>query len=174
MIKLNRLLVAATMFAAPVPALAATLDLSATDYSASSATYAFEAGTYTVSLVSDMYTAWSARDINRNPEPWVGYYTYTANGVTTLFNPEGYARFATQAAALAAYSEDGPLTLTFAAPTAVTFAIADAASSFGDNAGGLSLNIAAVPEPSTWGMMALGFLGLGATLRRRSRAVVTA
>lgn len=32
-------------------------------------------------------------------------------------------------------------------------------------------NVAAVPEPATWGLMILGFAGVGAALRRRSPAV---
>ncbi len=38
----------------------------------------------------------------------------------------------------------------------------------------LALSTAAVPEPSTWAMMVLGFGALGFGLRRRSRALITA
>ena len=31
---------------------------------------------------------------------------------------------------------------------------------------------AAVPEPSTWGMMLLGFAGIGFTLNRRNRSAI--
>jgi hypothetical protein len=174
MISKTMLLSAAILAAAPAPAVAATLDLDATNYQQSSATYAFGVGTYTISLVSDVYTAWSARDINRNAVPWVGYYSYTIDTVTTLFNPRNNTRYATQDAALAAYSADGPLTLSFTAPTSVTFAIADAPTSFHDNAGGLSLAIALVPEPATWGMMVLGFLALAAALRYDRKRTVAA
>ncbi len=46
----------------------------------------------------------------------------------------------------------------------------------GDNADSLTLEIAAVPEPSTWAMMILGFAGLGfiAYRRRNNTAMVRA
>jgi hypothetical protein len=64
----------------------------------------------------------------------------------------------------------GPITFTLATPTAVKFSVFD--TFFGDNVGGVSLNVSsAVPETSTWAMMLLGFAGLGyAGFRRRPRA----
>jgi len=41
-----------------------------------------------------------------------------------------------------------------------------------NNFGGVSLSITAVPEPATWGLMLLGFGGLGAMLRKRRKPVV--
>jgi hypothetical protein len=38
-----------------------------------------------------------------------------------------------------------------------------------NNFGGVSLDITAVPEPTTWAMMLLGFGGLGEMLRRQRR-----
>jgi hypothetical protein len=39
-----------------------------------------------------------------------------------------------------------------------------------DNVGGVSLRIAAVPEPGVWAMMLAGFGGIGALLRRRRQS----
>ena len=39
----------------------------------------------------------------------------------------------------------------------------------GDNSGGITLSIAAIPEPATWAMMILGFGVIGGALRRRRR-----
>lgn len=40
-------------------------------------------------------------------------------------------------------------------------------SGVGNLNGGVDISVAAVPEPATWGMMLLGFLGLGAAFRKR-------
>ncbi|HEV7384299.1 MAG TPA: PEPxxWA-CTERM sorting domain-containing protein [Phenylobacterium sp.] len=53
-------------------------------------------------------------------------------------------------------------------PTPVTFFLRDLTRD--DNVGGVSLRITAVPEPSTWAMMLLGFGGLGAALRSRRKS----
>ena len=51
---------------------------------------------------------------------------------------------------------------------------------FGDNSGSLRVSvtadssISAVPEPSTWAMMILGFLGIGTVTYRRRKAAVSA
>jgi len=39
--------------------------------------------------------------------------------------------------------------------------------------GGLSSSPAAVPEPATWAMMLLGFVGMGVSMRRRKPAMLT-
>jgi hypothetical protein len=38
---------------------------------------------------------------------------------------------------------------------------------YSNNGGGFNVSVAAVPEPATWGLMIVGFGGLGAVLRRR-------
>ena len=66
------------------------------------------------------------------------------------------------------YSQTGgPVTFTLSAPTSVNFFIAD--SFYGDNGTGegVSLAVSAVPEPSTWAMLILGFCGLGFLAYRR-------
>jgi hypothetical protein len=48
-------------------------------------------------------------------------------------------------------------------------------SFYGDNSGSQTLSVTAVPEPSTWAMMILGFAGIGAmTYRRRTCAIIAA
>lgn len=160
-----KMLLAAAMLAAPLPAAAATIDLSATDFDKSAVTYSFDPGSYTVSLVKGLYTAWAPVDANSTLR-WVDYYKYTIDGVTKSTYMPG-PRFATEDAAFAAYSAAGPVKLDFTTKTAVTFAIEDHAWQFYDNAGGITLNVAAVPEPATWGMMVLGFFGMGMALRTK-------
>ena len=161
-----KMLLAAAMLAAPLPAAAATIDLSATDFDKSASIYFFDPGSYTVSLAKGFYTAWAVNQSTTDGR-WVGYYQYTIDDVTRSTNTLGRTRFFTEDAAFDAFSAPGPLKLDFAARTAVTFAIQDAPGSFWDNAGGLSLNVAAVPEPATWGMMVLGFLGMSMALRTK-------
>ena len=169
-----RMLLAAAMLVAPLPATAATIDLSATDYDKSAVTYDFEPGSYTVSLVKGFYTAWAPAISTTDPR-WVDYFQYTIDDViySTYTNAPG--RYATEDAAFDAFSKAGPLRFDFTTKTAVTFAIQDRQEWFWDNSGGVSLAIAAVPEPATWGMMVLGFLGMGMALRtRRDRKTVLA
>lgn len=48
----------------------------------------------------------------------------------------------------------------------LNFRVNDIPGGYGDNAGGFTLNNA-VPEMATWGMMILGFIGIGSQMRRR-------
>ncbi|MBN8991695.1 MAG: PEP-CTERM sorting domain-containing protein [Rhizobiales bacterium] len=63
----------------------------------------------------------------------------------------------------------GPVSFTLAAPQSVNFFVLD--YPYNDNSGGVSLNVtpvtSAVPEPSTWAMMILGFSGVGFMVYRR-------
>ncbi|WP_375420995.1 PEP-CTERM sorting domain-containing protein [uncultured Sphingomonas sp.] len=160
-----KMLLAAAMLAAPLPAAAATIDLSATDFNASASTYFFDPGSYTVSLTKGLHTAWAPAFNVGGPE-WVAYYKYTIGNVQKSTYIDR-TRYGSADAAFAAASAPGPLKLDFATRTGVTFAIEDAPWSFGDNTGGLTLNVAAVPEPATWGMMVLGFFGMGMALRTK-------
>ena len=54
-------------------------------------------------------------------------------------------------------------------PISVNFSIADPLGTRGDDVGGVSLSITAVPEPSAWALMIVGFAGLGVLLRQRRR-----
>jgi hypothetical protein len=60
-----------------------------------------------------------------------------------------------------------PWIVNIQAPVTVSFYIPDGTR--GDNYGGVSLRVSAVPEPATWTMMILGFGGVGLVLRRRRR-----
>ena len=64
----------------------------------------------------------------------------------------------------------GPISFTRAAAQSVNFFVLD--YPYNDNSGGVSLNVtsvtSAVPEPSTWAMMILGFAALGFTAYRRT------
>lgn len=174
-------LAAATMIAGPALA-ATTVDLSATNFAASSATLNLAAGDYTVSLVKGAYTAWApartgvdGNGVNIPGANWGDYYRYAIDGGPRLnanpFDPAA-PRYVTPDDAFAAYTASGPLKLSFTTPTSVTFSIADDEHSFWDNSGGVSLSIAAVPEPATWAMMLIGFLGIAVALRTKPRHAV--
>jgi len=55
---------------------------------------------------------------------------------------------------------------TLNAPTDVAFYIIDDGTY--NNSGGISLDVAAVPEPAAWALMIAGFAAVGAALRRRA------
>ncbi|RYD17987.1 MAG: hypothetical protein EOP89_17965, partial [Lysobacteraceae bacterium] len=80
-----KMLVGAAMLAAPMPAAAATIDLSATDYDKSAITHVFDPGSYTVSLAKGLYVAWAVNQSTTDPR-WVDYYQYTIDGVTKSTN----------------------------------------------------------------------------------------
>ena len=66
-----------------------------------------------------------------------------------------------------------PITFTLASAQSVNFFIFD--SNYGDNRGGVSVRLdssdpGAVPEPTTWAVMLVGFGATGAMLRRRRSA----
>jgi hypothetical protein len=62
-----------------------------------------------------------------------------------------------------------------AGATQLYFGVADAQDMTGpsgfyvDNSGSFTVNISAVPEPSTWAMMIVGFAGMGLLAYRRNR-----
>jgi hypothetical protein len=58
---------------------------------------------------------------------------------------------------------------TAGASNTLSFASQNVGTDFGPVIGGVS--ISAVPEPSTWAMMLLGFLGLGFAFRQSRRKV---
>ena len=172
-----------------VPALAAPtiVNISAFDPSApgdqpTPVTQTFGPGTYTISVIGQaaggLYDAWSVAANNfgtpaQNADgQWDERYNYVVDdglGNYVAVNPYAGQRFATAAAALAAFS--GVLsTFTLTQTSAVTFGIPDYL--FVDNSGGVSLGItqtspASVPEPATIGLFGLGMLGLLAMRRRQ-------
>ncbi len=94
----------------------------------------------------------------------IGYGSNNGNGGIGPQSTGGY--YATALQAFVADAAASSFTLT--APTTVRFYIFD--DIVGDNIGGVSLNVAAVPEPASWAMLIAGFGLVGATLRRRATA----
>lgn len=58
-------------------------------------------------------------------------------------------------------------------PYALTLGATITRSSAGTSTGDLNLTVGAVPEPATWAMMLLGFGGIGMTMRRRRRPLLS-
>lgn len=90
-------------------------------------------------------------------------YIDTSNGLwggalqaSQLFTAIGAVADTTSVSATGPFSETAVYKLNFNS----------GAGSFND-----TINIAAVPEPSTWGLMLLGFAGMGMVLRRRKSAI---
>jgi hypothetical protein len=76
-------------------------------------------------------------------------------------------------------------TLTTGAPTGFNFNmnlnagqsvdfVVNRAGNYGNDSTGLKLDVTAVPEPAAWGLMIVGFGGIGAVLRSNRRRAVTA
>ncbi len=151
---------------------------------------ALGAGTYNLSFTSGLYDAFSrfsgsagcdsnGQNCSQGFENSIKYVidgiTYSlgdgaANGGIGPINP-GDAYYNTAQLSLAkaaAYSAQ----FTLAAPGNVSFYIFD--DFLGDNRGGISLAVSAVPEPGTWAMMLVGFGAIGATMRRRRRVTAIA
>ena len=63
-----------------------------------------------------------------------------------------------------------PITFTIASDQNVRFFVLD--TNYPDNIGGVSLQLAAVPEPSTWALLIAGFGTLGTAMRRRTKRAV--
>ena len=173
------LLVSVPAFADPTIVNISAYDAAAAGNVPMPVTQTFGPGTYSVAVIGQaaggLYNAWSVAANNygtpaQNADGnWDDRYTYSDGTTTTQVNPYAGQRFATAAAALAAFSNVlSSFTLTQA--TAVTFSIPDYL--FVDNTGGVSLGItqtspASVPEPATVGLFGLGMLGLLAMRRRQ-------
>lgn len=114
-----------------------------------------------------------------------GFSMSVGGGPETSYNlsldPAQGSRFSTALGALAAFQTGSViqttggiatfgsnLLFTLASASTVNFRISD--TFYFDNTGGVSLNVAAVPEPATWAMMFLGFAMIAGVARYRRRA----
>lgn len=150
---------------------------------------ALDAGQYTVSLRSGLYTAWSnfpttsSGCTNDCTQGWLNFYSvydvlanagvYVENGIGTPFADYNFGArlaYSTPAAALAAAA---PYQFTLNTPATVQIAIPDCDGCFLDNRGGLSFTVAAVPEPAAAGLFAIGLAALTIAQRnsRHKKAV---
>ncbi|MBV6409069.1 MAG: hypothetical protein EFKGCFLK_02691 [Rhodocyclaceae bacterium] len=168
---------AAALAAAPAGAQVINLDAQTTT-TAAPYTQLLGAGTYQVFDVGPadaagaLYDAWNpwgagagGCNISGSGCSWGWYRRWYMNfGGGEVGNNSGF--FSSAALALAGAKTDDPFSFTLLAPTTVSFWIAD--SPYYDNAGGVSLSIAAVPEPETWALMMAGLGLLGFAARRRA------
>ena len=151
---------------------------------ANAVTLNLDAGVYNLSFVQGAFTAFT-RFSNVSGCNGLGAKCITGfensarfvvNGTTFLFGdgaasggmgPQatgGY--YATAAQSFAASSAFGT-SFSLAAPGSVSFYLFD--DNLRDNSGGVSLAVAAVPEPATWMFMLLGMAGIGFTMRRKDK-----
>ena len=104
---------------------------------------------------------------------------FVVNGTTFLFGdgaasgglgPQATGGYYSTAAQSFAASSAFSTTFSLAAPGSVSFYLFD--DNLGDNSGGVSLAVAAVPEPATWMLMLLGMAGVGYTMRRKDKQIL--
>lgn len=148
------------------------------------------AGTYSLRFTQDQYTAFTrfasvtgcdstgqncSQGYENSARYVIGGQTFTfgdgnANGGIGPISPgNGYFR---DAATSFANSTGYLANFTLASAGTVGFFIYD--DFLSDNSGGISLSIAAVPEPASWAMMVSGFGLLGAALRRQRKTAAFA
>jgi hypothetical protein len=126
-----------------------------------------------------LYDAW---DFYSYSDGWVWHWKALiddGSGGSTI-TPANYAShllldvdatqsFGSEGAAAAFGASTPAQTFTLTAPTTIDFVVND--YYLPDNSGGVSLLLSSVrsalPEPSTWAMMLIGFAGIGMALRRR-------
>lgn len=101
---------------------------------------------------------------------------FVINGTTFLFGdgaasgglgPQATGGYYSTAAQSFGASSAFNTKFSLAAPSSVSFYLFD--DNLGDNSGGVSLAVAAVPEPTTWMLMLLGMAGIGFTMRRKEK-----
>lgn len=130
----------------------------------------FSAGDHLVSWIGTAnggsYDAWSAWSSGNN---WLNSILVTTSSGTTGHGNGVSPYYATPAAALAA-AQSLTFHMILANAETVNFKVAD--NIFGDNRGGVSLNVSAVPEPETYAMLLAGLGMLGFTTRRRKNRAV--
>ena len=184
---ISALILASAALAAP--SVAATVDLdgfsNASLDGSNGVSVALGAGTYKLTFTTGAYTAFSRFSGESGCDGSGGNCSqgfensarYISGATTYLFGDgagtggigpvSGGAYYDTAARSFANSGKYSSL-LTLAAPGTVKFFIYD--DNLGDNRGGISLSVAGVPEPATWGLMILGFGAVGFAARRRRYA----
>lgn len=145
------------------------------------------AGTYSLSFVKDAYTAFTRFSAPTGcdgagmncSQGWENSARYIIGGTTYLFGdgaasggigPLGVGDGYYSSEALSFANSGGYLdSFTLNSAGAVTFYLYD--DFLGDNSGGVSLSVAAVPEPATWLMMFVGIGAIGGFMRRKRLTV---
>lgn len=143
---------------------------------------ALAAGTYTVTFTQGQFDAFSrfssSGGCDANGGNCVQGFENSAriivNGVTTLFG-DGSASGGLGPISGGGYFDTAARSFANAAQYTTTFTLASAGTArfflyddaLSDNRGGVSLSLAGVPEPATWGLMILGFGAVGGAMRRR-------
>lgn len=141
------------------------------------------AGTYNLSFVQKAYTAFTRFSSTSGcdgagmncVQGWENSARYIIGGATSLFGDgaasgglgplavgDGYYGSAAQSFANSALYN---ASFTLDSASVVTFFIYD--DNLGDNSGGVSLSVAAVPEPTAWMMMVVGLGAIGGLMRRK-------
>lgn len=145
------------------------------------------AGTYQLTFTQDAFSAFTrfanvsgCDNAGQNcVTGWENSARYSIGGVTYLFGdgagsgglgPVSGGAYYDSAAASFAAAGQYITTFTVGNGQSVIFFIYD--DILGDNSGGVSLLLAAVPEPSTWAMLILGMGAVGAAMRRRRSITV--
>lgn len=150
------------VFADPYPGVTAvgtTLHLDAGQYFATPVDQSFQGALYT-----------AASHGGGNAYEW-GYYMSIDGGAGVKYGygegpaMPGWQYWGTQAEAFAA--APAPMSFTLSKNSDVTFYWRD--DSFGDNIGGISLNVAAVPEPETYAMLLAGLAAVTIVRSRRRK-----
>lgn len=178
---------AASIFAAASAQAATVVDLNgvtnASLNGSNAVTLNLGAGTYNVNFINGLYTAFNRFSSSTGCDG-LGANCFTGfensarifvNGVTLLVGdgaasggtgPQATGGYYSTAAQSFAASSAFTGSFVLAAPGAVSFYLYD--DNLGDNSGGVSLAVSAVPEPATWLMMFLGFGLMGYAMRRRA------
>jgi hypothetical protein len=175
--KVQKTILASLLLSAAMSANAAVIDISARDdFGTTWVDLTLDAGTYNVTQIADTFVAWNAWSRVSGCDSsgmncstgWINSYRIASSElgeikVNTSKSGNTYYRYETPEIALA---NSQPFQFTISSQQVVSFYNADTPKS--DNLGGLSLNVSAVPEPSTIGLM-FGGLGLVGLMAYRSR-----
>ncbi len=147
-------------------------------------TLALAAGTYNLSFVNNAFTAFNrfGRSSGCNASGssctfgFENSARFVIDGMTNLFGdgnasggvgPQATGGYYSTAGQSFAASSNFKTSFTLTNPSSVSFYLFD--DNLSDNTGGVSLAVAAVPEPSTWLMMLFGFGMIGYGMRSAKR-----